>query len=237
MLQNLLVDSCINFGLDKTQWTNTSRRHSTPNHPWLWKLHTDFKQAWILCRSTLPPDSRPWFPNDMQHLLLSEKRTLNHWANSPVLFLYSPVKMLLTICLFQKWNFTDSSFSPLLVKLSQVFESALLKYSQACGHPCCLCTFSYPFPSFQSTLHLIWFDTALLEQPPLSAMTHLWLTLFVAGVNDRLLDHCQVSVFPIIVVSKTGDAHNLYSRDGHLIKLKYKYSNILIYWISDFHKL
>ncbi len=29
VLQNLLVDSCIDFGLDKTQWTNTSRRHST----------------------------------------------------------------------------------------------------------------------------------------------------------------------------------------------------------------
>ncbi len=29
VLQNLLVDSCIDFGLDKTQWANTSRRHST----------------------------------------------------------------------------------------------------------------------------------------------------------------------------------------------------------------
>ncbi len=61
-------------------------------------------------------------------------------SNSPVLFLLSPGKMLLTMFLFQKWLgspfpedvragdswCTDSSFSSLLVKLSQVFESALL---------------------------------------------------------------------------------------------------------------
>ncbi len=61
-------------------------------------------------------------------------------SNSPVLFLHSPGKTLLTLSLVQSglvalflktsergdsWC-TDSSFSPLLVKLSQVFESALL---------------------------------------------------------------------------------------------------------------
>ncbi len=38
VLQNLLVDGCIDFGFDKTQWTNTSRRHGTLNHHWLRKL-------------------------------------------------------------------------------------------------------------------------------------------------------------------------------------------------------
>ncbi len=32
VLQKHLVDGCIDFGLDITQWTNTSRRHGTPNH-------------------------------------------------------------------------------------------------------------------------------------------------------------------------------------------------------------
>ncbi len=63
VLQNLLVDGIIDFRLDKTQWTNTSRRHGTPNHHWLWKLHTGLQAAWILCISSLPPDFRPWFPN------------------------------------------------------------------------------------------------------------------------------------------------------------------------------
>ncbi len=196
----------------KTQWTNTSRWHGSPNHHWLWKLHTGLQATWILCLSTLPPDSGTLFPNEMQNLLSSEKRTLDHW----VLFLHSPGKMLLTLSLVQKWLYspfpedwasergdswcTDSSFSPLLVKLSQVFESALLDcilklafilwlYS----HPCCLCTFSYPNSSFQSTLHSICFDTALCKQPHLSVNDPLWLTLFVEGVNVRLLDHCQVS--------------------------------------------
>ncbi len=67
---------------------------------------------------------------------------------------------------------TDSSFSSLLVKLSQVFESALLdSILKLAIIPCCLCTFSYPISSFQSTLHLICFATALFEQPPLSVMT------------------------------------------------------------------
>ncbi len=56
VLQNLLVDSCIDFGLDKTQWTNTSRRHGTPNHPWLQKHHTRLQVAWIMCLFSLSPD-------------------------------------------------------------------------------------------------------------------------------------------------------------------------------------
>ncbi len=50
--------------------------------------------------------------------------------------------------------------------LSSVWIGFAWQYSQACAHPCCLCTFS----SFQSTLHLICFDKALLEQPLLSVM-------------------------------------------------------------------
>ncbi len=66
VLQNLLVDGCIDFWLDKTQWTNTSRHHGTPNHHRLRKLHTRLQTAWIMCLSTLPSDSRPWFLNERQ---------------------------------------------------------------------------------------------------------------------------------------------------------------------------
>ncbi len=76
------------------------------------------------------------------------------------------------------------------------------QYSQACGHPCYLCTFPYPISSFQSTLHLICFDTALLEQTPLSVMTlcdllSLWrVTIIVFWTIAKS------AVFPIIVLSK-----------------------------------
>ncbi len=84
--------------LQKTQWTNTSRWHGSPNH-WLWKLHTGLQATWILCLSTLPPDSgtltskwRGGFKEDFGPL-----------SNSPVLFLLSPGKILLTLFMFQKW--------------------------------------------------------------------------------------------------------------------------------------
>ncbi len=108
-------------------------------------------------------------------------------SNSPVLFLLSPGKMLLTLSLVQKWlgsPFPEDVWAWWLLMhwlqlqstpceaLPSVWISFAWQYSQACGHPCCLCTFSYPISSFQSTLHLICFDTALCEQPPLSVMTY-----------------------------------------------------------------
>ncbi len=45
------------------------------------------------------------------------------------------------------------------------------------------------------------------------------------------------AVFPIIWFQRTRDTWNLYCRDGHLMKRKCKYSNILRYWIFDFHEL
>ncbi len=47
VFQNLLADGCIDFGLDKTQRTNTNRRHDTPNHHWLWKLHTGLQAVFL----------------------------------------------------------------------------------------------------------------------------------------------------------------------------------------------
>ncbi len=67
-------------GFQKTQWTNTSR--CTPNHHRLWKLNTGLQATWAMSFSTLPPDSRTWFPNEIQNLLSSEKTTLDHWQQS-----------------------------------------------------------------------------------------------------------------------------------------------------------
>ncbi len=142
VLLNLLVDGCVDCGLDKTQWTNTSRWHGSPNHHWLWKLHTGLQATWILCLSTLPPDSRPWFPNEKQNWLLSEKRTLDHWATVQFFFSTAQIRCFWRclwfrsglVALFLKTSergdswCTDSSFSPLLVKLSQVFESRQGKF-------------------------------------------------------------------------------------------------------------
>ncbi len=45
----------------KTQWTNTSRWHCTPNHHRLWKLNTGLQATWAMSFSTLPSDSRTFF--------------------------------------------------------------------------------------------------------------------------------------------------------------------------------
>ncbi len=90
-------------------------------------------------------------------------------------------KMLLRMFLFQKclgnsfpedvwawWllmHWLQLQFTP-CEALPSVWIGFARQYSQACGHPCCFCTFSYPISSFQSTLDLICFDTALLEHPP-----------------------------------------------------------------------
>ncbi len=205
----------------------------------------DFKQHGLCASPLFLQTLGPWFPNEMQNLLYSEKRTLDHLINSPVLFLLSPGKMLLTMFLFQKWlgspfpedvwawwllmHWLQLQFTP-CEALPSVWISFAWQYSQACGHPCCLCTFSYPISSFQSTLHLICFDTALLEQPPLSVMTlcdlpSLWRVSMIVFWTIT-----KSAVFPIIVVSKKSDTQNLYCKDGHLLKLKCKYSNILRYW-------
>ncbi len=180
-----------------------------------------------LCLSTLPPDSGTLFPNEMQNLLLSsEKRTLDH----RVIFLHSPGKTLLTLSLVQKWlgspfpedvwawwllmHWLQLQFTP-CEALPSVWISFAWQYSQACGHPCCLCTFSYPNSSFQSTLHLICFDTALCKQPYLSVMTlcdlpSLWRCQCSSSGS---LPSQQSS--PLLWFQRTRDTQNLYCMDGH----------------------
>ncbi len=147
VLQNLVVDGCIDFGLDKTQYTNTSRRHDTPNHHWLRKLLTGLQAAWILCLSSLPPDSRPWFPNEMQNLLSSEKRTLDHWARVQFFFSLAQVRCLWRCFCFFSWR-----------RLSMVTLDALtpasvhsLWSSHKCLNQLCLTVFS----SLRSSLLLV----------------------------------------------------------------------------------
>ncbi len=164
-------------------------------------------RTWILCLSSLPPDSVTLIYKLNAEFTFIWKEDFGPLSNSPVLFLLSPGKMLLMslwfrsglVALFLKMSergdswCTDSSFSSLLVKLSQVFESALLDsilklaaISVACAH----------FPPSSQLCHLICFDTALCEQPPSFSNAPLCLTLFVEGVDDRLLDLCQVSSVP-----------------------------------------
>ncbi len=74
--QNVLVNGCSDVGFQKTQWTNTSRWHCTPNHHRLWKLNTGLQATWAMSFSTLPPDSRTlaskWNTKLSQHSVNSQ---------------------------------------------------------------------------------------------------------------------------------------------------------------------
>ncbi len=176
VLQNLLVD------VDQHQQMTWQPKSSLTVETSHWTSSN------VFCISPLFLQTLgPWFPNEIQHFItFIWKEDFGPLSNSPVIFPLSPGKMLLTMFLFQKWlgsAFPEDVWAWWLLKhwlqiqftpceaLPSVWIGFAWQYSQACGHPCCLCTFSYPNYSFQSTLHLICFDTALLEQPPLSVMT------------------------------------------------------------------
>ncbi len=73
-------NGCVDLGPQKTQWTNTSRWHGTPNHHWLWKLYTGPQATWILCLSSLPPDSGTLISKGNAKFTSSENITLDHSA-------------------------------------------------------------------------------------------------------------------------------------------------------------
>ncbi len=98
----------------------------------------DFKQHGLCAYPLFLQTLGPWFPNEMLNVLSSEKRTLDHWATVQLFFSLAQVRCFWRcfcfrsglVALFLKMSerswCTPSSPSPLLVKLSQVFESALL---------------------------------------------------------------------------------------------------------------
>ncbi len=166
--------------------------------------------------SSLPPDSGTLISKWNAKFTLIWKEDFGPLSKSPVLLLFSPGKMLLMMFLFQKWlgsSFPEDvwtwwllmhwlllQFTPCRA-LPSVWIGFAWQYSQACSHPCCLHTFSYPISSFQSTFHLICFDTALHEQAPLSVMTlcdlpSLWRVSMIVFWTIA-----KSAVFPIIVVS------------------------------------
>ncbi len=117
------------------------RKHSgpTPADDMAAQIITDcenFKQHGFCVSPLFLQTLAPWFPNKIQHLLSS----LDHWATVQFFFSVAQVRCFwrcfcfrsVLAALFLKMSergdswCTDSSFSPLLVKRSQVFESALL---------------------------------------------------------------------------------------------------------------
>ncbi len=132
-------------------------------------------------------------------------------SNSLVIFLLSPGKMLLTSFLFQKWfgsPFPEDIWAWWLLMHSLQLQSTLLWSSPNCLNQLCFTVFSslhsslllvhlflpHLFLPVNFAFNMLWYSN-LWRATPFSN-DPLWLTLFVKGVNDCLLDYCQVSSLP-----------------------------------------
>ncbi len=182
VLQNFFVNGCSDVGLQKTQWTNTSRWHCTPNHHRLWKLNTGLHASCAMSFSTLPPDSRTLVSKWNTKLPLIWKEDFGPLGNSPVLLLLSPGKTPLTLSVVQEWlnkrNTTtvakfldtsvcggswclDPSLSPFLVNFTQILESILLDnpIKAAVLSVGCASFSSKLFPSTQLSVNMLGYST------------------------------------------------------------------------------
>ncbi len=106
VLYNVLVDGCVDF-----------RKHSgpTPADDMTAQIITDcgnftldFKQHGFCVSPLFLQTLGPWFPNEMQHLLSSEKRTLDHWATVQFFFSLAQVRCFCHLFLQcgDKWRWT-----------------------------------------------------------------------------------------------------------------------------------
>ncbi len=230
----------------KTQWTYTGRWHGSPNHHWLWKVHTGLQATWILCLSTLPPDSGTLISKLNAKFTLIWKEDFGPLSNSPVIFPLAKVRCFWRcfcfrsdlVALFLKMSergdswCTDSSFSSLLVKLSQVFESALLTVFSSLRSSRLLVYIFLPnfFLPVNFAFNMLWYSTPWTATP--FSNDPLLLTLFVEGVNDRLLDHCQVSSVPHYCGFKEQEIPTMYT--VWMVFYWNSNVNIIIFWDTDF---
>ncbi len=206
---------------------------------WLWKLYTGLQVTWILCLSTLPPDSGTLISKWNAKFTLIWKEDFGPLSNSPVIFLLSPGKMFLTM-----FPFPEDIWAWRLLMHSLQLQSTPCDSSPKCLNRLCLTVFS----SFRSSLllvhislpnfflpvnfafNMLWYST-LWRATPFSN-DPLWLTLFVEGVNDHLLDHCQVSSVPHYCGFKEQEIPRMYT--VWMVIYWNSNVNILIFWDTDF---
>ncbi len=182
-------------------------------------LTLDFKQRGFCASPLFFQSLGPWFPNKIQNVLSSEKRTLDHWATVQLFFSLETSSEASNLGCF--WRclsmVTLDALTPasLLVKLSQVFKSALLDrilklavIPVACAH------FPTQFLPVNFALNMLWYSTPWTATP---------------FSNDPLRRGCQWSssgplpsqqCSPLLWFQRTRDAQNVYCMDGHLLKFK-----------------
>lgn len=174
-------------------WANTGRWHGTPHQHWRWKLNTGFHATWILCFSTLSPDSGTLIYKGNARFTLIREHNFWRLSSSPVLFVLSPGETLLTLssCSRVAWHKESNSWIPCLSWVSSWWllkrwlqlQSTLCEsppyswmgfvsqFSPRCGYPYSLYTFFLPHFFRPFTCLLMCLDSKLCEQPSFLAIT------------------------------------------------------------------
>ncbi len=153
--------------------------------------------------SPLPPDSRTLVSKWNTKLALIWKENFGPLGNSPVLLL-SPGKTPLTTTVAKLLDTSvcggswclDPSLSPFFVKFTQIIESVLLDnpHKAAFLSVGCASFSSTLCPYTQLSVNMLGYST--LWTASFFGNECLWLTLLVKGVDDCLLDNCQIRSFP-----------------------------------------
>ncbi len=163
-------------------------------------LTLDFKQLGLWAS----PDSRTLVSKWNTKLALLWKEDFGPLGKSPVLLFLSTGKTPLTTTVAKfldksvfggSWCL-DPSLSPFLVKFTQILESILLDnpHKAAVLSVGCASFSSTLFPSTQLSVNMLRYST--LWTASFFGNSCLWLTLLVKGVNDCLLENCQISSLP-----------------------------------------
>ncbi len=181
------------------------------------KLYTGPQAPWILCLSSLPPDSGTLISKGNAKLLSSENITLDHSA-AVQSFLSLAQARRFWRCLLFKSGLTQGmrQLKPMsCIRLCVVVLEALTpaavhslwisptfwmgfvsQSSPGCGYPYCLYTFfsTTSFPSLCLSINVL--GHRALWTASLFCNDLLCLALLVQGVNGCLLDNCQVRSLP-----------------------------------------
>ncbi len=177
--------------------------------------------------------SRLWdldFQNKIQNLLSSENRWNIFWR----CFCFRIGLVALFLKMSERGDSwcTDSSFSSLLVKLSKCLNQLCLTVFSSLGSSVLLVHIFLPnlFLPVNFAFDMLWYSTPWTATP--FSNDPLWLTLFVEGVNDRLLDHCQVSSVPHYCGFKEQEIPWIYTVG--MVIYRNSNVNILIFGDTDF---
>ncbi len=222
LLLTIPIDSLWGSGLVSllaSQVTLVFKKHNrpTPADDIAPQIITDCGNlTWAMSFSTLPPDSRTLVSKWNTKLALIWKEDFGPLGNSPVLLLLSPGKAPLTLSVVQewlnKWNTTtvakfldvcvwwllmpwhQPQSIPCEVHPNSWIDFAWQSHKAAVLSVGCASFSSALFPSTQLSVNMLEYST--LWTASFFGNECLWFTLLVKGVNDCLLDNCQISSLP-----------------------------------------